>query len=134
MGVRVVSSEERNVNAGQLKLRMAQYGETWMIQLGGELDLANTAALEQELDAALRNGNARVIVDMSELTFIDSTGIALLVTAAGGADGDGNGEGRVRFLRSRAAAVNRVLDLTGVAERLPFADASADGDGSSVRA
>ncbi|HEV7562296.1 MAG TPA: STAS domain-containing protein [Solirubrobacterales bacterium] len=131
-----MSSEERNVNAGQLKLRMAQYGETCMIQLDGELDLANAAALEQELDAALRNGNARVIVDMSELTFIDSTGIALLVTAAGGADGngDGNGEGRVRFLRSRAAAVNRVLDLTGVAERLPFADASADGDGSSVRA
>jgi anti-sigma B factor antagonist len=129
-----VSNEERNVNAGQLKLRMAQYGETCMIQLDGELDLANAPALEHELEAALSNGNGRVVVDMSELTFIDSTGIALLVTAASGADGDGNGDGRIRFLRSRAAAVTRVLDLTGVAERLPFADGSADGDGSSVHA
>jgi anti-sigma B factor antagonist len=130
----VVSHEERNVNAGQLKLRMAQYGETSMIQLDGELDLANAAALEQELNAALSNGNARVVIDMGELTFIDSTGIALLVTAAGGVDGDGDWDGRIRFLRSRAAAVTRILELTGVAERLPFADGSADGDGSSVHA
>jgi anti-anti-sigma factor len=55
---------------------------------------------------------------MGELTFIDSTGIALLVKAAA----DGNGDGRVRFLPSRAMAVTRVLELTGVADLLTFAD------------
>ena len=114
----MLTKDERVVHAGVLKLRMARYGETCLIQLEGELDLANADSLERELDAALRDGNGQVVIDMSELTFIDSTGIALLVTALG-KDG---GTGRVRFLRSRAAAVTRVLQLTGVGERLPFAD------------
>lgn len=110
--------DERRVNAGQLKLRMSQYGGTAVVALSGELDLANAGALEREIQAALAGSDGRVVIDMGELSFIDSTGIALLVNAAG----EDNREGRVRFLRSRAAAVTRVLELTGVAERLPFAD------------
>jgi anti-anti-sigma factor len=56
---------------------------------------------------------------MRELEFIDSTGIALLVAALGhNSDGD-----RVRFIPSPAPAVARVLELTGLAERLPLAEA-----------
>lgn len=97
---------------------MSQYGETCKIQLQGELDLANAETLERELQAALADGAGRVLVDMGELSFIDSSGIALLVRTAG----VDNGQGRVRFLPSQATAVNRVLELTGVAERLPFVD------------
>lgn len=111
------ASNERVVQAGDLKLRISRYGETCMIQLDGELDLANAGTLEQELEAALGNGSGGVVVDLGELSFIDSTGIALLVRTAG----DGGEDGRVRFLRSKAPAVTRVLELTGVEERLPFA-------------
>lgn len=111
------AKEEHSVNAGPLKLRVTQHGETCEVQLSGELDLANAGAVERELQAALADGSGRVVLDLGDLTFIDSTGIALLVTAAGE-----NGEGRVRFLRSRALGVNRVLELTGVADRLPFVD------------
>jgi anti-anti-sigma factor len=99
-----------------------------MIQLSGELDLANARAFEAALEEALGDGNGHVIVDMTELDFIDSTGIALLVTAI---SDDGNGS-RLRFVNSRAPAVTKVLDMTGVAARLPFVEASANGrDGSS---
>jgi anti-sigma B factor antagonist len=110
-------NEVRAVRAGELKLEVSQYGETSMIQLKGELDLANAPALEQELDQALRDGTGRVVVDLGELDFIDSTGIALLLNSL-----DGEEENRVRFLRSQSTAVNRVLALTGVDERLPFID------------
>jgi anti-sigma B factor antagonist len=124
----VISNEQRSVNAGLLKLRMEKFDETCVVQLNGELDMANADAVERELQAALSDGVSRVIVDMGGLTFIDSTGIALLVTAAG----EDNGNGRVGFLHSRAAAVTRVLELTGVADRLPFVEGvpELDGDGS----
>jgi anti-anti-sigma factor len=98
-----------------------------MIQLSGELDLANAQAFEAALAEALGDGQGHVIVDMSELDFIDSTGIALLVTAIGH-DGDGS---RLRFVNSQATAVTKVLEMTGVADRLPFVEASVNGTGGS---
>jgi anti-anti-sigma factor len=123
----VAVNEQRRIDAGLLKLQVEQYGETRVIQLSGELDLANVAALERELRAGLDDGASRLVVDMGGLEFIDSTGIALLVSATG----EDGAEGRIRLLRSRALGVIRVLELTGVAERLPFADGSPDGDGSA---
>jgi anti-anti-sigma factor len=57
---------------------------------------------------------------MRELEFIDSTGIALLVAALGNNNG---GEEKVHFIPSSAPAVTRVLELTGLSERLPLAEA-----------
>jgi anti-anti-sigma factor len=56
---------------------------------------------------------------MRELEFIDSTGIALLVSTLSGNEG----ETRISFIPSNFPAVTRVLELTGVAERLPLAKA-----------
>jgi anti-anti-sigma factor len=98
-----------------------------MLQLRGELDLANASTFETALTKALEDGDGHVIVDMTELAFIDSTGIALLVTAINN-DGDGS---RLRFVNSQAAAVTKVLEMTGVAARLPFVDTSANGTNGS---
>ena len=56
---------------------------------------------------------------MSELEFIDSTGIALLVATLG----RNEDETRIRFVPSASPAVTRVLELTGLAERLPLVEA-----------
>jgi anti-anti-sigma factor len=98
-----------------------------MIQLSGELDLANATAFETALEEALGDGKGHVIVDMTELEFIDSTGIALLVAAI---SDDGNGS-RLRFVNSRATAVTKVLDMTGIAARLPFVETAVNGSNGS---
>ncbi|MDX6595273.1 MAG: anti-sigma factor antagonist [Solirubrobacterales bacterium] len=121
-------TEQHAVHTGLLRLRTSQAGATRLIQLEGELDLASASALEAELDAALGNGSGHVIVDMGELAFIDSTGLALLVAALG-RDGDGP---RLRFIRSRTPAVTKVLKLTGLDARLPFVD-DPGGDGSASK-
>jgi anti-anti-sigma factor len=97
---------------------MERHGDTRVLMLEGELDLANAGLLETELGEALGDGACRIVVDMRRLEFIDSTGIALLVAALG-QDGDA---GRLRFVPSQTDAVTRVLQLTGVEERLPLAD------------
>lgn len=111
-------SEERAVRAGVLNLQIAVDGGTRVIRLSGELDLANAAAVEAELDTAFGDGNGGIVLDLAELTFIDSTGIALLINAVGREDGNA----RLRIVPSRGLAVNRVLKATGLDERLPYVD------------
>jgi anti-anti-sigma factor len=110
-----VANEQRDISDGTLAVRTSTEGDTCRVALRGELDLANAATAEAALEEAL-GGEQQVLVDLSELEFIDSTGIALLVSALT-RDGDGAG---LRFVPSRSPAVTRVLELTGLADRLPF--------------
>jgi anti-sigma B factor antagonist len=89
-----------------------------VIRVGGELDLSTVPTLEHELEAALGRPAGGVVVDLSELEFIDSTGIAVLVRAMG----ESNGSSRLKFVPSRFAGVARVLDMTGVAEWMELAE------------
>lgn len=103
-----------------LRIDHERSADQYVIRLVGEMDLANVDEVRQALTAAIEGEDPAVIVDMSELEFIDSTGIALLVgTLAHNGDGPGP-----RFIPSRFSAVARVLELTGLAERLPLADAT----------
>ncbi len=114
------SGSTRDISDGTLALRIAENGAERTIVLRGELDLANAGTAEAELEAALAS-DTPVVVDMRGLEFIDSTGIALLVRAI---QSDG-GAGRLSFVPSEFDAVSKVLELTGVGERMPLAEGSA---------
>lgn len=113
-----MSIEQRDISDGPLVVKTTRDAEGYRISLRGELDLANAATAETQLRKALEAGDAPVIVDMSELEFIDSTGIALLVAAL---TPNGNSV-ELRFVPSTSPAVTRVLELTGIAERLPLVE------------
>jgi anti-sigma B factor antagonist len=110
----------RDVSDGLLAIQVVQNGAACTLVLRGELDLANSATAATELDAVLRAGTP-VVVDMRALEFIDSTGIALLVRAI---QGDGSPH-RLSFVPSEFEAVNKVLELTGVHERMVRAEGPA---------
>jgi anti-sigma B factor antagonist len=119
-------SEHQAIAGKSFEVRVAEDGETTKLSLRGELDLAKAPELKDGLDRALGDGAAEVVVDLSELTFIDSTGIALLVLAKRGDRG-----GRLCFLPSNSDAVSRVLALTGINETLGLAARRAGGHGPS---
>jgi anti-anti-sigma factor len=108
--------EQSEIADGTLLVRTEKNGDTRTIALCGELDLANASTAESALRDLLEAG-VPVVVDMRELEFIDSTGIAMLVSALN------DDEPRIKFIPSSAPAVSRVLELTGLAERMPRADA-----------
>ncbi len=85
-----------------------------MISVGGELDLASSPALEEELDRVVASGAQLVIVDLRELEFMDSTGLSVLVRAHQRAEEQGKRFGLV----NGSQQVQRLLTLTGVADRL----------------
>ena len=113
-----MAHEQRDISDGTLAVRTSTEGHTCTVALRGELDLANATTAETAIGEALGDESRQVLVDLSELEFIDSTGIALLVSAL-----THNGDGaRLRFVPSRSPAVTRVLELTGLADRLPFVE------------
>jgi anti-sigma B factor antagonist len=111
----------REVRDGMLTLRISVDAAAKTLALVGELDMANAATLAGELEK-LEAGTEPITIDMRELEFIDSTGIAVLVAAYRRAkgEGEGEGEGRLRFIRSEATGVQRVMDVTGLEKELPF--------------
>ena len=90
------------------------------IRLRGELDLTGAPELEQCLDRAL--GSARlVVVDLRQLTFMDSSAIHLIVNAHNRALRTGR---RLVLVRGPAQTTH-LLDLTGLTHRLELVDLDA---------
>ena len=89
-----------------------------MLTVAGELDLASAPALEDELDKALDGGAGRIVVDLRELEFIDSTGLSVLVKAHQRAQESDQEFGLVKG----GAQVQRLLSLTGLSDRLTVAE------------
>lgn len=86
-----------------------------VITVRGELDMNTAPQLEQQLEEALADPEASVMLDLSQCEFIDSTGIALIVRSWQRLDRNagGNGKGRL-VLCSYNHQVRRLLKLTGV--------------------
>ena len=54
-------------------------GDAAVVRLGGELDLAAIEPLQSELDRVCSDGLSTLTIDLSELDFVDSTGLHLLL-------------------------------------------------------
>ena len=87
-----------------------------MLRLFGELDLASSPVLEEELEKV--SGHQLIVIDLRELEFIDSTGLSVLVKAHQRAKDQGRELGLVKG----EGQVQRLLGLTGLADRLKIAD------------
>jgi anti-sigma B factor antagonist len=85
--------------------------------VNGELDLDTAPQLEQPLHLAIADGAQAILVDLSGCEFIDSTGLAVLVSAWKTVQqGDGTG-GRL-VICCAADQVERLFKLTGVEEAI----------------
>ncbi len=101
---------------GRLKISRTVDDGTVRLSLEGELDLAGAPEMEASLTAAARENPARLIVDLSRLQFIDSTGLRLLLQA----DARAKERGYELVLRPGAQAVQRVFEVTGALAILRF--------------
>jgi anti-anti-sigma factor len=112
------SRAEMLIDLGALTVRSEREGDVHTIRLSGELDLATADDVQRELERVEATDAHSILMDLSQLTFMDSTGVRLLVTAHARARVDSN---RLTLLRG-GRAVQRILQLSGVEALLPFAD------------
>ena len=110
------------ITPGPLLVRETREGGVRRLTPIGELDLATAPLLESAFDAVLGDDDAEmIVVDLTELSFMDSTGIHLLLRMnAACEDAD-----RLRVING-SRAVERVLDLTGVRAHLPIISSDCD--------
>jgi anti-sigma B factor antagonist len=81
-----------------------------VIAIRGEVDLSNAPSLQSEIDEILGDDSERVVLDLASLTFIDSSGIAVLVRLH-------NRVGSVQ-VRNPTPVVRRIIKVTGLEEAL----------------
>jgi anti-anti-sigma factor len=106
----------------QFRVEVRQNDRGTVIALSGELDLASSPALEEELAKVFNSDTHAVVIDLRQLDFMDSTGLSILVRAHHSAT-----ESRRRLaLVKGSPQVHRLLTLTGVADRLSLVDAPED--------
>jgi anti-sigma B factor antagonist len=82
----------------------------------GELDLATVEQLQHELGQLIDAGSARIVIDLRDLEFMDSTGLHALLTAHEQAQQD-NWE---LTIIPGPWHVQHTFELTGTIDRLPF--------------
>jgi anti-anti-sigma factor len=85
----------------------------------GELDVASASDLEEELRRAFATDASAIVVDLAEVSFMDSSGLRALLIATSPSNINGR---RFGVRRELTAAVQRTLEITGTAEKLPFVD------------
>ena len=112
------TDDDAGRSIGTLGLRSKREGETHVVELLGELDIAGAPQLEAELLAVEASDAELIVVDLSSLEFIDSTGIRMLLMAS-----DRCSEGRRLTILRGPKQVHRVFEITDLVSRLPFADA-----------
>lgn len=104
----------------------------WLVELAGEHDLSTAPALREELGRVLADG-ASAVVDLSEVTFIDSSVVGVLLNAhrsTAGLDGQ-----RVLVVAPASAPPARLLDFVGARDVLHvFASRASALDGDATTA
>jgi anti-sigma B factor antagonist len=85
-------------------------GETAVVVASGELDLHSSPPFKEALVGAIEGGASRVVVDLSGVTFIDSSALGALI---GGARRAALG-GSELMIVCPPGSVARVIELTGL--------------------
>ncbi len=106
------------IRSSDLEIEVEQQGDRVLITIRGELDLATVAQLERRTASALELGPLQLVVDLSSVGFIDSSGLRFFVGLAARAARDGFS---LSLLRPREPALT-VFRISGAEENLPFVD------------
>lgn len=97
-------------------------GERHVVAVGGEIDLFTAPDLKAALSAAIESGHLRIVVDLTDTTFLDSTALGVLIGAVK----------RLRSRDGRLTIVNvddniaKTFEITGLDQIFPISQTRAD--------
>lgn len=81
-----------------------------VVTVAGEVDVATAPRLRDRLDGAIDAGTPLLVVDLTSVTFIDSTGLGVLIGAAKRVDGT---EGAMRLVIAEPRIL-KLFEITGL--------------------
>ena len=108
----------KRAQTGPMQSTVSQHPHAAVVVLSGELDAHTATQLRALLAEQLLAGPGNLVVDLSELSFIDSAGLATLIAADKGT----RRAGMKLVLAAPAPSVRQVLTITGIDAVLATAD------------
>ena len=90
-------------------LAVEKVGETCLVRLGGELDLYNAQDVRRALTDACADSPQRIVVDLGEVEFVDSTALGVLIEARSKMT-----NGRAFLLAAPGLETRRALKISGL--------------------
>jgi anti-sigma B factor antagonist len=112
--------------SGRLTVNLLSDARGVAVKLDGELDLATAPQLDRQLARIEATNVSRVLIDLSGVTFMDSTGLRSIVRAHHFAESNHH----TLVLQRGTRQVQRLFELTGIDECLTFED--DEGPSASV--
>jgi len=102
-------------------LAVEAVGGACVVKLGGELDLYNAPQVRDALREACSDSPQRVVVDLSEVEFIDSTALGVLIEARTRIDNR-----RAFLLAAPGFETRRALEISGLDRHFTVHDSVSD--------
>lgn len=101
--------------------RVERADGTTVVHLQGELDLYNADRVREELLACCAERPERVVVDLAEVTFVDSTALGVLIEASSRLH-----DGRSLVLAAPSLETRRALQISGLDRHFAVRDTLDD--------
>ncbi len=98
----------------QLRIDSRRESDRVVLSLSGELDMANAPLLQQAVEAPELGDTKTVVLDLQGLTFLDSTGLRIILAAREQCWR----RGQEFAVTPGSQQVQRLLSVTGVGEHL----------------
>ncbi|MFD8205813.1 STAS domain-containing protein [Streptomyces sp. NPDC059695] len=95
---------------------------TAVLAIGGELDMETAGRLDHHLSEQFGQGRHHLVLDLSALGFMDSSGLNVLIRSVHRAREHGGD----LYLAAPTSAVRRILEITGVTMTIPPHDGVAE--------
>jgi anti-anti-sigma factor len=106
------------IRSSRFEIRSELDDDGARLTLSGELDLATVPRVEEAVASVLARGATRVVVDLSRLGFVDSSGLRMFITLN---DRSGSEGWTLGLIRPSEPSLT-VFEITGAEQNLPFID------------
>ncbi len=106
-----------------MSLHISCKNRTLLVKVAGEIDLVTAPDFRESIDNAMKEMmGINLLVDMSQVSFIDSSGVAVIL----GRFRRIQDQGGLMILYGMNANTKRILDLSGILSFIPFSTTEAE--------
>jgi anti-anti-sigma factor len=102
---------------GLARVETEQRGAALLVRAHGEIDISNAQELLAAIETAMPIGAHQLVLDLSDVTYVDSAGVGLVIRLARRLQGRRQD---MSVVAPEAGAVRAVLDLAGVPKIVPL--------------
>ena len=99
-----------DIGGAFLHANVRDVGGVPVVELEGEIDLSTAAVFKETVYEVIESGNIEVVIDLTGLEFMDSTGLGVLVAALKKTSTEG---GRIKLICDKRSIL-KVFTITGL--------------------